>query len=160
MLPAAPESGVVPLDLTVRTKLSIMMFLQYFTWGAWWVSMGQYLKSVGFSEVQYTSAYAVSAIAAIIAPFFVGMVADRFFATQHILAALHLTGAAVLYVGSLVYQYPEGLRAAVFFPVLFVYFLCYMPTLALTNSLSFHHMSDAGRQFPGIRVLGTIGWIA
>jgi nucleoside transporter len=148
------EVGVVPLDLTIRAKLSIMMFFQYFTWGAWFVTLVTYLeKQLGCTGTQIGWAYAASPIGAIIAPFFVGMIADRFFATQRILTVLHLAGAALL----LALAYAESF--AIFFPVVLLYFLCYQPTLALTNSLSFRHMSDPGRQFPGVRVVGTIGWI-
>jgi nucleoside transporter len=151
----AAEVGIVPMDLTIRTKLSIMMFLQYFAWGAWYVSMGGYVsRTLGFSGSQQGWVYAASPIGAMVAPFFVGMIADRFFATQRILAALHLLGGAMLLGVSMVDTY-EG-----FLPLMLLFFLCYMPTLALTNSLSFSHMSDPERQFPGIRVLGTIGWIA
>ena len=151
----AGEVGIIPMDITIRTKLSIMMFLQYFTWGAWYVTMGNYMNhALACSGEQIGWAYAASPIGAMIAPFFVGMIADRFFATQHILAALHLLGAALLFGAASVESY------SAFFPMLLLYFLCYMPTLALTNSISFSHMSNPEQQFPGIRVLGTIGWIA
>jgi nucleoside transporter len=151
----AGEVGVVPLELELRTRLSIMMFLQYFTWGAWYVTLGTYLSTgLGFSDDQLGWAYATSPIGAMIAPFFVGMIADRFFATQKILAALHVVGAVLLFASAQVVTF------SAFFPLILLYFLCYMPTLALTNSISFSHMSSPERQFPGVRVLGTIGWIA
>ena len=147
------EVGIMPMDITVRTKLSIMMFLQYFTWGAWFVTMSTYLGALVFRASASGCATAHRRSGAIIAPFFVGMIADRFFATQHILAVLHLAGAGLLYAVSTVTEF------GTFYPLLLLYFMCYMPTLALTNSLSFSHMSSPEKQFPGIRVLGTIGWI-
>jgi nucleoside transporter len=144
----------MPMDLTVRTKLSVMMFLQYFVWGAWFVTMGNYLvERLNSTGEQLSWAYATSPIGAIVAPFFVGMIADRFFATQRILAVLHLAGAALLVAVASAGSF------TLFFPLLLVYFLCYQPTLALTNSISFRNMSDPERQFPGVRVLGTVGWI-
>jgi nucleoside transporter len=130
------------------------MFLQYFVWGAWSVTLGTWLgQTLGFSGEQIGLSAGTTALAAMISPFFVGMVADRFLATEHILSALHL-------VGGLVLLYASAMEAfAPFYVVLLAYALCYMPTLALSNSISFHQMHDPSSQFPALRVLGTIGWI-
>jgi len=132
-----------------------MMFLQYLVWGAWFATGYAFLtKKMGFTDAQAASCYATTNLAAMIAPFFMGMIADRFFAAERVLGVLHLLGAAFIYFAS------QQTTFAGFYPLLLAHTLCYMPTMALTNSVAFAQMSNPGKEFPGIRVLGTIGWIA
>ncbi|MDH3650290.1 MAG: nucleoside permease [Saprospiraceae bacterium] len=136
-----------------RIQLSVMMFFQFFVWGAWYVTMGTYLLSIDFDGLAVGAAYSTVNWAAILSPFFIGMVADRFFSAEKVLGVMHLLGAGLLwYVASLTTPGP-------FFWVLLAYALLYMPTLALANAISFYQMESPEKEFPGIRVLGTIGWI-
>jgi nucleoside transporter len=140
------------LQMTIR--LGAMMFLEYFIWGAWYVTLGTWLaNSLHLSGQQIGWAAGTTAIGAMIAPFFIGLIADQYFASQRVLAALHLAGAALLFLAA---------RQVTFVPVyasLLLYCLCFMPTLALTNSLAFRQMQKPEKEFGSIRVLGTIGWI-
>ncbi|MSR59113.1 MAG: MFS transporter [Planctomycetaceae bacterium] len=142
------------MNSAVRLKLSIMMFLQYAIWGAWAVSIGGYLgDTLGFSGAQIGAVYATTAIAAMISPIYVGYLADKMFATEKMIAVLHLIGAGLLGAAALTTSF-EPLRA-----IMLAYSICYMPTLALTNSISFANIGDPEKEFPGIRVWGTWGWI-
>ncbi len=138
----------------IRIQLSIMMFLEFFIWGAWFVTMGTYLgRNLNASGVEIGVAYQTQSIGAILAPFIIGLIADRFFPAQRILGVLHLLGAAMMYMASTTDQF------AVFYPYILMYMILYMPTLALVNSISFRQMQDPEKQFASVRVLGTIGWI-
>lgn len=138
----------------VFTQLSVMMFLQFFVWGAWYVTMGPYMNANGM-DGKIALAYTVGPIAAIISPFFLGMIADRFFASERVLAAMHILGGAFLCLAPMAAQESETL----FIVAILAHMLCYMPTLGLTSSLAMHNMTNSEKQFPLIRVFGTIGWI-
>src|SRR5215218_8568982 len=139
---------------TIRLQLSFMMFLEFFIWGSWYVTMGTFLaQSLKASDVQNGMAYSTQSLGAIIAPFIVGLIADRFFAAQRILGIIHLLGAALMYFLSQQTQF-EG-----FYPLILAYMILYMPTLALVNSVSFRQLTDTEKQFAWIRVWGTVGWI-
>ncbi len=139
----------------VLAMLSAMMFLEFFVWGAWYVTCGNFMGATGMDGA-IGMAYSVGPIAAIVSPFFLGMVADRFFSSERVLAVLHLIGAAAMFgagaIGSSQGPY-------VFLGLLLLHMLCYMPTLGLTNTVAFHSLTNAEKQFPLIRVFGTAGWI-
>lgn len=141
---------------SIRFQLSTMMFLNFFIWGLWFVTMGTYLTKgyIQADGAQTGLAYGTQCLGAIIAPFIVGMIADRFFPAQKILGVLHLAGAVLLYFVSVESSFSG------FYPMLLVYMILYMPTLALVNAVALRQMSDAEKQFSGVRVWGTIGWIA
>ncbi|QEM82496.1 nucleoside permease [Halomonas binhaiensis] len=138
----------------IRARLSIMMFLEFFIWGGWFVTLGTFLAhNLSASGGQIGMAFSTQSWGAIIAPFIIGLIADRYFRAERILAVLHLAGAALMYA---LYQ-AESFTA--FYPLVLAYMILYMPTLALVNSVSFRQMADPSREFARIRVWGTIGWI-
>ena len=136
------------------TKLSIMMFLEFFIWGGWFVTMGSFLgKNLGATGAETAMAYSTQSWGAIIAPFIIGLIADRFFNAEKILGFLHIIGAVLMYLMS------QSTDFNVFYPYVLGYMIAYMPTLALVNSVSFNQMDDPAKQFPLVRVWGTVGWI-
>lgn len=140
--------------LTNRIKLSVMMFLEFFIWGAWFVTLGTFLvKDLNASGTQISIAYLTQSIGAIIAPFIIGLIADRYFSAQKILGVLHLAGSVILWFASQTAVFDS------FFPLIVIYMILYMPTLALVNSVSFRQMKNPAVEFPPVRVLGTVGWI-
>lgn len=143
------------MKFKVGASLSLMMFLEYFVWGAWYVTMSTYMTiHLKSSDVQIGAAYSALAIATMISPFFVGMIADRYFSAQKLMGVLHLIGAALLYLATKITD------NTVFYWLILLYSLLYMPTIALSNTVAFNQMKDPGKQFPLIRVFGTLGWIA
>lgn len=142
------------MTFTLRLQLSLMMFLEYFIKGAWFVTLGTYLiKSLNASGMEVANIFSTQSLGAVFAPFFVGFVADRYFNAERVLSVLHLLGAALLYGMS---QAPD---ASHFYPYVFVYFMAYMSSVSLSNGIAFRHIADAKKYFPGVRVWGTIGWI-
>lgn len=142
------------MTLNIRFRLSFMMFLNFFVWGMWFVTMGTYLASVvKASDVQIGMAYGTQALGAIIAPFIIGLIADRYFAAQKILAVLHIAGAVLMYYLSQAYSFDA------FYSLLLLYMIIYMPSLALVNAIAFKQMQQPEKEFSLIRVWGTIGWI-
>ena len=142
------------MKLEMRARLSTMMLLEYFIWGSWYVTLATWLSgSLHFTGQQIGLAAGATSVGAIIAPFFVGLVADRLFDTQKILGALHLLGGALLFLAA------QQVSFSLFYALILLYCLCFMPTLALTNSLAFRQMKDPKQEFGAIRVLGSGGWI-
>ena len=138
----------------IRVKLSAMMFLEFFIWGAWFVTLGTFLdKTLHATGVQAGSVFSTQSWGAIIAPFIIGLIADRYFNAEKILGILHILGAILMY------QMYTATDVAVFYPYVLGYMILYMPTLALVNSVSFNQMTDPEKEFSSIRVWGTIGWI-
>src|SRR5262245_55198462 len=143
------------MPISLKARLCLMMFLNYVIWGAWYVTIGTYLTAtLKFSGTEAGAVFGTTALASMITPFFMGLIADRFLATEKLLALLHLIGAAVLYSITLVTDF------STVYALMLLYCLCYFPTIGLTNSLTLRQLTDAGGEFPFIRMFGTIGWIA
>ena len=140
-------------DQSASARLSAMMFLQFFVWGAWYTTVAVFMANHGMGNLTQWP-FTVNPIAAIVAPFFLGFVADRYFAAEKVYGVLHLAGGVVMLLAPQTVGNP-----ALFIALILVYNLCYMPTLGLSNSIAFQHISDQEKQFPMIRVFGTIGWI-
>lgn len=142
------------MNLKVKIQLSVMMFLEFFIWGAWFVTMGTFLsQNLSASGAETAMAYSTQSWGAIIAPFIIGLIADRFFNAERILAILHLAGGVMMLMMASAASFDD------FYPYVLGYMILYMPTLALVNSVSFYQMSEAAKEFSLIRVFGTVGWI-
>lgn len=141
------------MDMTTRSRLSAMMFLQYFVWGAWFVPLSSYLTQLGLQD-SIGTIYSAQGWAAIAAPLFVGVIADRYFSAEKVMGVLHLAAAALMFLLTTV-----GADAGVMFMATLGVLLAYMPTIGLSNSVALNSITDPERQFPAIRVFGTIGWI-
>jgi nucleoside transporter len=146
------------MNTSIRVKLSIMMFLEFFIWGAWYVTAPNFLGTIGFKADDFGWTYAVGPIAGMISPFFVGMIADRFFSAQKVLGVMHLLGGAIMLLATSLMKSstpsPDAING-----IFFGYMLTFYPTLALTNTIAMKSMTNSEKEFPLIRVLGTIGWI-
>jgi nucleoside transporter len=145
-------------SFAISAKLAVMMFLQFVIWGAWYVTAPNYLATIGFTAADFGWTYAVGPFAGMIAPFFVGMVADRFFPAQRVLSVLHLVGGGIMLFATTLMTGDSPSPTAINW-MFFGHMLTFYPTLALTNTLAMRHMSNPQKQFPIIRVFGTIGWI-
>jgi nucleoside transporter len=141
------------MNVKIFIQLAVMMFIQFFLWGSWYTTIAVYMTSAGMETLTHWP-YTVNPVAAIVAPFFLGLVADRYFATEKVLAVLHLLGGIIM----LIVPQTSG-TPVLFITLLLLYNLCFMPTLGLSNTLAFHNIEDQEKQFPLIRVFGTLGWI-
>ena len=138
----------------IKSKISIMMFLEFFIWGCWFVTMGTFLsQAFSSSGSQISLAYSTQSWGAIISPFIIGLIADRYFDAEKVLAIIHIIGGGLLFMCSIALGFEK------FYPYILIYMILYMPTLALVNSIAFRQMKDPSKQFPKVRVWGTIGWI-
>ena len=142
------------MSSTTRIQLSAMMFLEFFIWGAWFVTLGTFLgNNLSATGAESGQVFSTQSWGAIIAPFVIGLIADRFINAEKILGVLHILGALLMY------QMYNAENIAVFYPYVLIYMICYMPTLALVNSVSFNQMTNPEKEFSVIRVFGTLGWI-
>jgi nucleoside transporter len=139
-----------------RLRLMLMMFLQFFVWGAWYATGGNYMRTHGMSDLIYV-AYLASPVGSIVAPFFLGMIADRFFPVQKVLGVMHFLSGAFVFAAPLLAE--RAGSPTLFVVALFIHMLCYMPTVGLAMATSFHVLQNKEREFPLVRVCGTIGWI-
>jgi nucleoside transporter len=143
------------MNFPTKFRLSLMMFLEFFVWGSWYVTMGTFLgNNLQAKDQDISLAFSTQSFGAIIAPFIVGLIADRYFHAQRILGVIHLIGAGLMYFLSGAEDFTD------FFPMLLIYMILFMPTLALVNSISFNQMKNPEKEFSVIRVWGTIGWVA
>ena len=153
------RSRVISPDMSTRpgtkARLMLMMFLQFFVWGAWYATEGNYMKAIGVANVIHY-AYLVSPIGSIVAPFFLGMVADRFFPIQKVLGVMHILSGIFVFLAPVMAQ---G-HVYVFLLFLLIHMLCYMPTVGLATAMAFHVLENKEREFPAVRVFGSLGWIA
>ena len=142
------------MSTSLKARLCLMMFLNYVIWGSWYVTITTYLtETLKFTGTEAGAIFGTGALASMISPFFIGLIADRFFATEKVLATLHLLGAVLLVGVTRVTGF-----ASVYALVL-LYCLCFFPTIGLTNSLTLRQLTNAGGEFPFIRMFATIGWI-
>lgn len=142
------------MGTAMNVRLGAMMFLQYIIWGAWYVTLNTYLTAtLGFTGTQAGAVFGTTAIASLLAPFIVGLVADRFFATERVMATLYAIGAVLILLVTQVTSF------FAVYTLLLAFCLCYFPTIALTNAMAMKNLADPGKGFPPIRMMGTIGWI-
>lgn len=142
------------MNINTRVKLSFMMFLEFFIWGAWFVTLGTFLsQNLKANGLETANVFSTQSWGAIIAPFIIGLIADKYFNAERILGVLHLVGAVLMF------QMYSAPNVGVFYPYVLAYMILYMPTLALVNSVSFRQMTNPEKEFSTIRVWGTIGWI-
>src|SRR6478609_3121143 len=139
----------------MKLRLMVMMFLQFFIWGSWYATGGNYMKSHGMSDIIYL-AYMVSPIGSIVSPFFLGMIADRFFSVQKVMGVMHILSGIFVFCAPLLGE----TSAPLFLFFLLFHMLCYMPTVGLATATAFHLLKDQEKEFPFVRVFGTLGWIS